>query len=250
MGTDRLVYSQLKEEEPSIKGWDKQTILYVNNNVTLIKKMIVKVAQKLKKSKIATDEIEDIFSNLLIYLHDSDDYNIEKALDRSSNGTIVSIEGYISSCVKYCTIRYLTTEYSISKNKALGSTDEDGNELSALDLLSDENTQHEFDRVLSDLEKQCQYYEHARYKYGLDIFQIWYIRLLTIDDQDEAFNKVLYVLGISKRDLVEFKRKALNDTIMINIAKSVTNMQKEQALQILSRYVYSSNMLAKLILSM
>ena len=105
MSLSNLVYSPLKEEEKQLAGWSKATIDYVLNNKTKVQTSIRGIAKSLNKVLQKTD-VDDAYMEILHYLYQSDDYNISKAYERSNNvGSIVSLDGYVHSCIKYCVIR-------------------------------------------------------------------------------------------------------------------------------------------------
>ena len=241
MKLEMLVYSPLMEEEQSVCGWGKQTIDYINDNRNKVIKTIRGVAKSISKQPLQTPDVEDIYSEILLYLYKSDDYNLSKAIERSSSGSIVSLEGYINSCIKFCVIRYLTTAYKIDKDVMRESIDSDGKELSIFDTISDEQSTSEFDKIFFDLEQQCKSCEHIRYKYGPDIYLLWYVRILTMSEGlNEVFKDILSILGVTKKELVGIEKKSADDEVMANFAKAISNWGVDKSIEVLERYVYSA----------
>lgn len=244
------VYSPFMEEEKPVAGWCKDTIEYVNNNRSRVIKSIRGMASSMNRKSLQIADVEDIFSEIVMYLYKCDDYNIYKAIERSSSGSAVSLEGYVNACIKFCVRRYLTTEYDMEKTKIRETRDIDGRELSIFDTISDGKSEEEFASVLIDLEQHCKICEHLRYKYGPDIFMIWYIRLLTLaEGMSELYKDILNILGISKKELNSIERKTYQDEMMISFANSISNYGVERAIEIIENYVYSANKIKELVLS-
>ena len=243
MNLQVLVYSPLMEEEPSISGWSKETIDYINKNKSKVMRTIKSMSRSLKRN-ITPCEVEDIYSEVYSYLYKCDDYNLSKAIERSKDDTIVSIDGYISSCVKFCVIRYLTSQYKIEKQTVREYIEsEGGKELSIFDTLVDYNSEDKYNDVMYSIEQQCEAYEYARYSFGVDIYLVWYVRLLTIGNkaQTDIYYTILEVLGISKRELNTIKTKMANSELMRAFAKAVALSGVEKSIEVLERYVYSAH---------
>lgn len=250
MGLDRLVYSPLLEEDPSVAGWDKSTIEYIQNNKEDVIKEIRRVGKRMYKNNLQPDDINDIYSEILLYLYKCDDYSINKAISRSSSGNIVSLEGYTNTCIKFCVIRYLTNAYKIDKEIVRDSIDKDGKELSAFDIIPDRKSTELFDTILFDLKQHCKASEHMRYKYGPDIYMIWYVRLLTmVNGNNDTYKDILILLGVSKKELSKLEKSSAEDEIMIHFAKSISNSGLEVAISIIEEYVYSAARIKDVVLA-
>ena len=248
MSLSNLVYSPLKEEEKQLAGWSKATIDYVLDNKTKIHASIRGIAKSLNKILQRTD-VEDVYMEILDYLYQSDDYNISKAYERSSNaGVIVSLEGYVHSCVKYCVIRYVTNEFSIEKNLVRDQLkDDEGKELSLFDTIPD-TQETGYDDFGYNLESICKAFESQRYTYGPDLFQIWFIRLQTmLNNKNDRYKDILTILGVSKKDIAIIEREANKEGAMISIAKAITLIGVEEAVEIIRKYTYSADKIQKVI---
>lgn len=248
MSLSNLVYSPLKEEDKQLAGWSKSTIDYVLKHKTRVQNSIRGIAKSLNKMLQKTD-VEDVYMEILDYLYSSDDYNISKAYERSSNvGTIVSLEGYVHSCIKFCVIRYVTNSFSSEKNLVHESIkDEDGKELSLFDTIPD-SSDSQYNDFCYQLDTICKAYESQRYQFGPDIFQIWFIRLQTmINNKNDRYKEILSILGISKKDISLIEQKADTDGAMISIAKAVTLIGVDEAVDIIRKYTYSADKIQKVI---
>ena len=221
-----IIYSPLKEEEESLVGWSKETIDYVLDNRRSTYSQIRGIAKSLNKSLQLTD-VEDIYEEILCYLYGCDDYNTEKAIDRSNrDGAIVSLEGYVGSCVKFCVIRHVTKEYEQEKETVRETvSDTDGKELSLFDTITDRKTLLSYEDEHCDLEDVCKTYQYKRYEYGPDIFQVWFVRLQTM------------IHDIEKT----------NDTVMLMIARAITVAGIDKAVEIIREYTYSADRIEKVV---
>lgn len=245
MGT--LVYAPLMEQSTEdCSGWSKETIAYITQkrNKRKIERQIRGIARGLRRNIQATD-VEDIFSEIVLYMYRSDDYNLNKAIERSNSGSIVSLDGYINSCIKYCVIRYcanLNGRDRATVSDTVYSQDDD-KEMSIFDTIPDSNSEITLDHLIYDLDTLCKSCECLRYRYGPDIYLVWYIRLLTMDRQNsEIYNSILNILGISKFDLQNIER-VNEDEVMISFAKAINLYGVDEAKRIIKPYVFSAQLI-------
>lgn len=252
MSLERLVYSPLKEDcTPDYTGWDKDTIAYVTANRSRVHRVIRGEAKKLSKPFLQISDVEDIYSEVLMYCYKYDDYNITKAIERSTTGKIISLEGYINNCIKHCTMRYLTKEYAIDKEQ-IGeySKMDNGDELSIFDKIGDKSDDdNNIDNLVYNLEELCSLCESIRGKYGVDIYLIWYVRLLTMlkDKPEKAFKEILEVLDISKRDIKNIEDNIVDENLMSTFAKSISLVGIEESIEIIGKYVYAKDVIKAVI---
>lgn len=242
-----IIYCPLKEEEESLVGWSKETIDYVLDNRMSTYSQIRGIAKSLNRSLQLTD-VEDIYEEILCYLYGCDDYNTEKAIDRSNrDGAIVSLEGYVGSCVKFCVIRHVTKEYEQEKEIVRETvSDTDGKELSLFDTITDRKTLLSYEDEHCDLEDVCKTYQYKRYEYGPDIFQVWFVRLQTmIHDKQDAYADILVALGISRKEIHDIEKT--NDTVMLMIARAITVAGVDKAVEIIREYTYSADRIEKVV---
>lgn len=243
MKLEMLVYVPLMEEgNEDVTGWDKETIAYVSKYKSKVYSQIRGIAKSIRKHNLQTTEVEEIYSDILMYLYNCDDYNISKAIERSNTNTIVSLEGYLNTCIRCCVIRHCTSSYKEEKEHIRDTyTDDDGKELSIFDSIPDSRSAEHMDVVMYDLDSLCKSYETMRYRYGPDIYLVWYIRLLTMAHNSESLYKdVLNILGISRKELLAIEKLAAEDELMTTLAKAVNLAGLEKALNIIKKYVYSA----------
>lgn len=239
MKLEVLVYSPLKEEE-KVEGWEKDTIRYINENRQKVAKAIKKYAKSVCKYNVQSADIDDIISEILMYLYRSDDYNITKAIERSNSGSIVSLEGYVNSCIRNCVLRYYTKEYKDGKDIIRESLENDeGKELSIFDTITDEKSTEDYEYIVYDLKQICEENECNRYKYGVDIYLLWYLRLLSLrENKTNKYNEILNILGISKRDISNMAEETKKDGIMAEFAKAISYYDINEAIDIIEEYIY------------
>lgn len=243
-----IAYTSLKEEDKKLAGWSKQTIDYVLNHKSSVQSSIRGIAKGLNKILQRTD-VEDIYIEILDYLYTCDDYNISKAYERSNTaGVIVSLEGYVHSCVKFCVIRAVTSAFNSEKSLVHDNAkDEDGKDLSLFDTIADPKDV-EYNDMCYQLEDVCKTYESHRYEYGPDIFQVWFVRLQTIlMHKSDRYNDILAVLGITKKDMSNIEKDTDYDGAMMSIAKAVTLLGIEQSVEVIRNYTYSADRIQKVI---
>lgn len=232
-----LVYCQLKEEENQTEGWNKATIDYIMKHKRAVYSTIRGIAKSRGKF-LAYADVEDLFQNILTYLYKCDDYNLEKACKEN---VIVSLEGYVKTCVKYCTIRYVTGLYDDEKTKMSEyMLDDEGKEMSIFDTISDKKHEQTFNNYGYDLREICELFECERYKFGPDIFLIWFVRLQTVaKGKSDKYKDVLEILGISRKELTDIEKNSVVDGVMTSIAKAVSIVGMEEAIEVLKDYTYS-----------
>ena len=243
MSIEMLVYCPPMEEgNEDVTGWDKETIAYVSEHRKKIYTQIRGIEKSIRKHNLQTTEVEDIYSDILMYLYNCDDYNISKAIERSSTNTMVSLEGYLNSCIRCCVIRHCTTSYKEEKEHVRDTyTDDDGKELSIFDSIPDTRSAEHMEVVMYDLPTLCESYQILRYKYGPDIYMIWYIRLLTLANHNkELYKEILNILGISRKELANIEKLAAEDELMTTLAKAISLAGVENAISVIKDYVYSA----------
>lgn len=250
MGLQIITYCPLIEEKQSVKGWSKQTVDYIIKNKNEVYKIIRGVSRRIANRPLQNSDIDDIYSEIVIYLYNSDDYNIEKAITRSSCDSVVSLQGYINSCIKFCVLRYMSDAYKDERTKVRDGWIKDDIELSIFDMLNDKQSDLQFDEIIFDLEQHCLMYEYIRYKYGHDIFLIFYVRLLTLLDSSnkDVYKDILNILGVNKKELIEIERKAKRDDALVGIAKAIVSTTLDEAINILERFVYSAQSIKDFVL--
>jgi excinuclease UvrABC ATPase subunit len=235
-----MVYCELKEDTKTAPSWSKLTIDYVTNNVNKVRNIIRVIAIKSGK-RLSEDDVDDIYMESICALYEKEEYDIALAINKSKREeAIPSIEGYIYSTVKNVIYKYLKEEERHSKNTVSESTySEDGKEMSLYDKTPASRTRNEYtdELTLRDICKNC---ESHRYNYGIDMFQIMFIRLKTIQcDKIKNYLDILKVLGTSKSEMQVAEKAALTDVYMLALAKGVTEVDIPEAIDILKEFTYS-----------
>jgi hypothetical protein len=248
MSLSETIYSPLKENE-ELTGWSKETINYTYNNKSKVCSQIRGIAKSHNKI-LKRYEIEDIYQNLLIYLFTYEDYNISKACDRINEGVVLSLEQYVHTCIKFCVLRYITDTYKYEKplvREYTKSNDSDEQDLSIFDTIADKKASN-YEELEYDLDTICKMYESHRYEYGIDIFQVWYVRLETIaHNKKDKYNEIIKQLGISTVDVAKLEKLSDVNGAMLSIAKAVSITGVEKAIEIIRKYTYASDIISKVI---
>lgn len=243
-----LVYAPLIEEDAKLTGWSKSTISYVLENKNRVYNLIRGIGKSRVGNLLQRSDIEDIYMNVLQYMYNCDDYDICKAYERSKSTTIVSLEGYVYSCIKACALRFIREKFEDEKYTVRETVLEDDNEISLFDTVADRKSQDNFDKFIYQLDTICKSFEYQRYAFGPDIFQIWFIRLQTIvQGKQDKYKDILTVLGISKKEIAQVEKEITGDGAMVSIAKAITLVGISEAIRILKNYTYSANKIEKVI---
>jgi hypothetical protein len=252
MGIEVLVYCPpMEEASEDVTGWDKMTIKYVSGHKSKVMAQIRGMAKNIRKHNLQNTDVEDIYEDLMVYLYGVDDYNVNKAIERSKSGKMVSFEGYVNSCIHFCVVRHCTDMFALEKEEIPDITsDEDGKELSLFDTIADTKSSEHIETVLYDLEALCKSCEVLRYKYGPDIYMVWFIRLLTMKkENNELYKNILNILGVSKRELQQIEKSAAEDELMTSFAKAIELVGAEKAISIIRPYIFSAKKIEDTVLA-
>lgn len=244
-----LVYSPLIEEDIQDDGWGKSTISYATQYKTKCLQSIRGISRGFGKT-LQKAELEDLYSGLIVYLYGTEDYDVSKAVERSSKeGSIVSLEGYVHSCIRYYILRQLNQVDKKQPHTVPESQkDTDGKEVSLFDRIASDTSQERFEDYDYNLKDICELYEPKRYAYGADLFQIWFIRLLTMKyNKNDLFVEIMNVLGISKKDINFLSKLSNTEETMNSFARAITISGVDKAIDILRHYTFSADKLESVI---
>lgn len=248
-----LAYAPIMEPEEDIPelNWNKSTITYVINNKTRVMNSIRSVVKAVYKSQLQLTDLEDIWSEVVQYLYRCSDYDIEKAMEcseRNGSQTILTLEGYVNSNIKYCVKRYVSNMYTREKDIIKESVnDEDGRDGRILDMVADKESEGLYDEICYDAESALKSLESKRYRYGADIYLVLYVRYLTFNKQETYYRQVLDILGIARKELSELERKISYDEDILNTAKALSLEDRETAKNQIRRFVYSAKLIDRAI---
>ena len=245
-----ILYVHLQEEKKNMPEleWYKDTIQYSIN----FKSKVLRTIRSCAKSKmpLSAADIEDIYSELLEYLHKSGDYSIERAMESSNSSTIPSLENYVNTCARNCVKRYISKKGRYDKMAVKSVTiDADGKEKDLIEYIPDTEATEKYDTVCSDIKSTLNAMKHKRYKYTHDIFMLLYVRLITMGTHDYIYRDILEVLGISKKELMELEKKMVRDSDIKDLMKAIVKCGESEAAMHLEKMVYNSKTLKQTIAS-
>lgn len=230
-----LLYYPLIEEDTT-KGWNKDTIEYLSNNRSKVYDMIRKSMKGHYGNKY---DIDDIFGDLVEYMYRAEDYSLERATNHFSSASVIPIEGYINKSVENCVKRYFQkyARYEGQIKRELPYSTEDGKELNILDTVPDNGASEKIDEIVYDIEDVCKSSESYRYVYGVDIYMLWFIRLLLENKESDIFNHVTSLLDceihkINKKD---------SGYLMSSFAKAINTAGTQKSIGVIKQYVYSAD---------
>ena len=227
-----LKYSRLKEDERVI-SYDKMTVKWVIANTN---KVMTTIASH-GREHVQECDVWDIYQDVVEYFAKSPDYDINKAISRGHGDTITSIEGYVSSCVKYCVDRHVVNkkrDYAM-KERDVEGIDEDYKAVNRIAVYDSSSE-------VESLEDVCERNTHMRYVYGLDIYQLLYIKLLSKENNlsKREENIILAALDIEK-DTLEALDMYNEDSVLIEMVSAINALEIGEAINIIEKYVYGHN---------
>ena len=243
-----IAYSPLKEEAPSIEGWDKATVNYAMTHKRWVENTIRTACKShtFGRKTLNKAEVEDIFSEVLDYLYRTRDYDLNYAHSQTDEGTFISVRSYVGKLIQAVTKRMLKIDLDIEDNLVRDVTNEDGDELCIVDTCPDMETVREIESSEISLIDLCEEYQHVRYKNQADLFSVMYIRLKTqYVGKSDKFNEILEAIGIDKRCLEQLR--VTQGNAMRALALAVTSIGIDEALEILTDYTFAVNILDNVI---
>lgn len=239
-----VVYTPPIEEESDKIGWQKETVNFAMNNKSLICRFI----RRNCKGRLQKSDVDDIYSELMLYLSSAQDYDINKAYSIDENGkeSRVPIEGYISSCVKNCVRRFFSDHAKANKDVVSEVVVNDGKEMSLYDTVIDTSVAEDIEDLFLDIADTCQSCECIRYAYGVDIFTVAYISLLANLNGVQKVPILLNLLGMSKRELDNIR--VASNSVFLDMIRALTKHGIKESIQFLEdNYVYSSSLIRKVL---
>lgn len=218
----RILYSPPIEEESTSHSWDKMTINFALESRA---KLMAVINKKIKEyGLLGRVDPAEVYQEFLIYLLGAEDYDFSK-----SRGTIGD---YVIFCLKSIIKRFVSNFYKYDSMLVYNTIYED-DELSVLDLVPDCREMPECISVSDALK----YGECLRYKYGIDIPLLVFLRFIC--DNDEKYRQyVELLLGI--KDLAQLERKLRHDEHFIVFINILSNANKAEAIAALKRIVYGA----------
>lgn len=231
-----VIYSGLKETKEKEGGWDKKTIEYILNNEREVKNAINRMGFNIKHSNLNVGTVDDIYSRVLEYFYSSSDYEKDKAHVGEHE---VTISEYVYKCIKCVVLNYMSKEMNESSyivNSYYRNSD--GEEQNLMEMIRDEKSEESYDNIYN-LEETLKYWRFKQYKYGIDMYKILLIGLITTAlGKEDLYDKVLEILNIDTENIVKFESRALGDEMVKDITKCVVNIDIWKAIDTISKYVY------------
>jgi len=223
-----MIVKGIVYQEDTVEGWDKRTIEIAKD------KELMKKYTKQVSSGLTQEEVDEVYSDLILELYKSEDYNICKAASEDLSN-ILSIDNFIKSKIKKCVQKVTVSKQRVVKYKAHVRKDEDGEE-DVIGNIPDTNLSYSVEDIFFDLEDNCKLCEHSRYSSGADMFLITYISLRLGGNRD-CINKVFSVLGIQKNSLVNLERSSKCCRYQ-ELISAVVRENREKAIETIGKYVY------------
>lgn len=226
----------VEPKETSETVWNKFTLQYCVNNIEEVKRQV-----RMKALGLSQVQVEDIFSNLIVYLAGADDYNPTR------ENACRSIENYIGIGINYVVQRYrseLSKEVKHLEKETI-IKEEDGSERSVLDNVSDDKALKEMYDKDFELDSSLKNLEEIRYINNFDIFSVLYIRLLS---DDEHYEQNLMAIGIDRKALKEINKQLKKVEELRELVKAITLFGKEETIIKLEKYVHGHKFIREAIM--
>ena len=234
---EEILYCPLQgDDTDDVEGWEKRTIAYVMSHEQSVKRFIRGIGKMYGKSGLQTQDVDDVYSSVLERLYNNKDYDVYIALESSKPGELLSFEGYVNGWIRNEIKRFIEEQYkwnSTYKGQS-GVQTTDGESSKIFDDIVDKEVEVGVDSLEYSIEDVCRGIEPYRYKFGVDIYLLVYVRMLS---NEEEFRTVLEALGIGKYDLDKFDYN-LEDSMIVALLKSIANSDKSYAIDVLEHYVY------------
>jgi len=242
------LYTYPFEGDSAEKGWSKSTVIYLIENRDKVYRTIRGMVKNMR-CIINSYDVDDLYQEILEYMSSCEDYDVSKAYSKRGDGTIVGIEGYVHSCVKFCIKRYITRNYRITKNHIDNIVkDEAGDDNSIFNYIPDQKSYTQYSDKLLSIEEICKNSEEKRYKFGMDIFTMFYVAMvLEKIDKRHKMKEVITALNIIGKELEDTRIRAERDGIASEIARAVALTNLEKAIEEIGKYVYGKESIDKLI---
>lgn len=228
--------SGLCEEE----WWNKETVKYMINNAETIKKKIAGLYKATADTILTSSDVDDIYSETVMYMYRNCDYTLNKALDTES-GNIVPIEAYIMKIASFYVKRTASKKYDEmqkeTNNFIIGESSE--KELSIFDSIADKRATSAMSVGEYDIERSCRVAQAYRYKNGFDCLLVVYINMLAyIYDKRKNIKPIMELLGINIDENIRMINDSMQELVACICALGIERCESE-----VQKYVYGSSMI-------
>lgn len=206
--------------------------------------MIQNSAKMFNRPQLQKQDVEDIYSALGEYLYENDDYDISRACE-GFGGNVITLEQYVSSCVKNCVQHFCSEKKSRGKHEQQEKVfeDADGKQVSQFEFAEDPSVKQEFLKLDYNLTDLCSQYECFRYRFGCDMFQLIYVRLLLLQmnkNNEQLYDNIMTILGVNKKQLQTVWKKQAGTDIFVQILKAAYEIGYIEAVRTLEQFVYGA----------
>lgn len=210
--------------------WSKATVQFIIHNESKVKGWIGSMLRA-KMTIVSKVDIDEVLSQLKMYMYKAEDYNIEKA---EVNGGTISLPNYVRKCASCCVKRHNTIEYKLHKDIIVEvKKDKNGDTQDILDCIEDKKEKLKIDNIVESFEDTCRELECRRYINNVDIFQVFYINAITGGSDNGRL--ILKLLGVPSVDA--------GFEVMTRLAQASSSGGLANAIKVLEKYVYGSEVI-------
>lgn len=201
-------------------GWNKSSVDYAISHKGEIERYLKRFRH------IDRYDIDDIYMDLLEYLHRTEDYSLLGDIQT------LTLDSFVKACASHCAKRYISKKYTeASKVVSLSSKVEDNS--SIIDRVADKTAEVCYELIGVDIDTALKALEYKRYQYGYDLYLLIYLRYLTLG-KDSLYAMVCNILLGDINNLGDFRC----DPDILTAIKLLSEMETEEVLEHLSNFIY------------
>ena len=222
--------------------WCKKTIKYAIKHRDVIDRSVRHLGNTFRLD-FRADVLDMIYSDLLLALYHSADYDSEKVEELFKNGSNqerITLERYVCIIAKSVAKRHIKALYN-DKNISIDTDRTDTNGTLHNILYSAERADN-----ICCLRDSLQSLEPIRYINNIDIYTVLYITIAS--DNLDIKNRVIKALNLTDKDISVMYSKLKNNSKFLDVVSEIAKNQ-DKAKDVLSEYVYQKDTLDKLILA-
>ena len=249
MSISRILYSNLFEEETT-RGWDKQTIRYINNNRQRVNRTIRLIGRSTTRVELNKWDVEDILSEIYLYFYLYMDYDELISMERSVTGDVIPLESYVNYIIRVIIIRFVRQKHKVTgkiENIAVEDVEEDyetKHNTNFIHIISDKISYVEYDKIFYNIDMICKEIEHLRYKFSIDIYQMYYVKLLaTKHKSSDIYNIIMMMSGMMPTELRRIESTIAKSDTGITFEKAISYCGIDRSIEAIEKYVYSAKLI-------
>lgn len=233
-----LMYHAGMKDNIDSNTWEKNTLKFLTQeeNYNSIRRLIRK-----KGDGLNDDQVDEVMDILIHALKNGADHQEDNIGERN-----LSLEQYVRLYAKFALKRYFTKKSKEDAKVVSKVTKDDGSEdeLDLLDTIADDKATSNFGVAEVDLYDDLKCLKYKRYFFGVDIFNLLYIKVRSGFRDNAVADIVIKAIGIGESELNEAYNKAKKDPEFIDVVTDLANYMRvredsvETILNLIGKQVY------------